>query len=212
MSIDERVVIKKPEGYLCFACGTANPIGLNLEFYVTGDKVCSEITLGKYHVGWADITHGGIISTLLDEVMSWTILYFKRIFFVTRKMEIKYIKPVAKGIPLIVSGSLLSTWKNEKVIMVKGELRDKNNNLYAKSKGEFIRIDKEDIAPEFEESKEEIFALIDGLPPLKTENSNQESAVFAEASPRQGSLKSEVRGYCILCRGGPLCPPVFQIV
>ena len=166
MKNDEKIKIKKPEGFNCFACGTANPIGLNLEFYVTGDKVYSEITLGKYHVGWADITHGGIISTLLDEVMSWTILYFKRIFFVTRKMELKYIKPVATGVPLIVSGSLLSSDKNEKIIMVKGELRDKNNILYAKSRGEFIKIDEEDIAPDFEGSKKEIFSLIDGLPPL----------------------------------------------
>lgn len=166
MKSDEKIKIKKPEGFNCFACGTANPIGLNLEFYVTGDKVYSEITLGKYHVGWADITHGGIISTLLDEVMSWTILYFKRIFFVTRKMELKYIKPVATGVPLIVSGSLLSSDKNEKIIMVKGELRDKNNILYAKSRGEFIKIDEEDIAPDFEGSKKEIFSLIDGLPPL----------------------------------------------
>jgi acyl-coenzyme A thioesterase PaaI-like protein len=166
MKNNDKKKIKKPEGFNCFACGTANPIGLNLEFYVTGNKVCSEITLGKYHVGWADITHGGIISTLLDEVMSWTILYFKRIFFVTRKMELKYIKPVATGVPLIVSGSLLTSEKNEKIIMVKGELRDKNNILYAKSRGEFIKIDEKDISPDFEGSKKEIFALIDGLPPL----------------------------------------------
>ena len=82
MNNNQKVIVKKPEGYNCFACGTANPIGLNLEFYAESDKIFSEITPGKYHVGWADIIHGGIISTLLDEVMSWTILYFKRIFFV----------------------------------------------------------------------------------------------------------------------------------
>jgi hypothetical protein len=52
---DQKIKIKKPEGYNCFACGTANPIGLNLEFYAMGNKVCSEITLGKYHVGWAEV-------------------------------------------------------------------------------------------------------------------------------------------------------------
>jgi len=163
---DQKIKIKKPEGYNCFACGTANPIGLNLEFYAEGNKVCSEITLGKYHVGWADITHGGIISTLLDEVMSWTILYFKRIFFVTRKMELKYIKPVQTGVPLVVRGSIISCGEDEKVITVKGELRDNQNALLAKSKGEFIKINREDIAPDFEGSVKEIFSLIDGLPPL----------------------------------------------
>jgi uncharacterized protein (TIGR00369 family) len=128
-----------------------------------GNKVCSEITLGKYHVGWADITHGGIISTLLDEVMSWTILYFKRIFFVTRKMELKYIKPVRTGVPLVVRGCIVSCGEDDKVITVKGELRDNQNTLLAKSKGEFIKINREDIAPDFEGSVKEIFSLINEL-------------------------------------------------
>ena len=166
MENNKKIRINKPEGYNCFACGTENPMGLNLEFYAEGDKVCSEITLGKYHVGWADITHGGIISTLLDEVMSWTILYFKRIFFVTRKMELKYIKPVSTGVPLLVTGSIRPNSSNGKIITVRGELRDENNNLLAKSRGEFVEIDREDVPPGFEESKKEIFSLIDGLPEL----------------------------------------------
>jgi len=45
MSVEEkRVDIEKPEGHHCFACGTANPIGLNLKFYSLGDAVCSDIT------------------------------------------------------------------------------------------------------------------------------------------------------------------------
>lgn len=166
MNKSEKIKINKPKGYFCFACGTENPIGLNLEFYVLGDKVCSEITLGKYHVGWADISHGGIISTLLDEIMSWTILYFKRIFFVTRKMEVKYIKPVPTGIPLTVQGSITGNGRAENIIMVRGDLRDKDNNLYARSKGEFVSIAREDISPDFEGSKKEIFSLIDELPEI----------------------------------------------
>ncbi|MBN2419320.1 MAG: PaaI family thioesterase [Deltaproteobacteria bacterium] len=163
---DQKLIIKKPEGYKCFACGTENPIGLNLQFYALGEKVCSEITLGIYHVGWSDIIHGGIISTLLDEVMSWTILYFKRIFFVTRKMDVKYIKPVQSGVPLVVSGMIISCGEEDKIIAVKGELRDTNNTLLARSKGEFIKIIREDIPPDFKGSEKEIFSLIDGLPPL----------------------------------------------
>ncbi len=166
MKHDEIIKIKKPEGHYCFACGTANPIGLNLEFYTDRKKIFSEITLGRYHVGWADITHGGIISTLLDEVMSWTILYFKRVFFVTRKIEIKYIKPVQTEVPLVASGSIVSCGENDRVITVKGELRDKQNTMLAKSKGEFVKIKREDISPDFKGSEKEIFSLIDGLPPL----------------------------------------------
>jgi acyl-coenzyme A thioesterase PaaI-like protein len=73
MSEEKRVTIKKLQGHNCFACGTANPIGLNLQFYRFGDAVYSDITLGKNHEGWENVAHGGIVSTLLDEVMSWSI-------------------------------------------------------------------------------------------------------------------------------------------
>jgi len=69
MTEEERIEIPKPSGYNCFACGTANPIGLHLNFFRSGDYVCSEITLDRYHGGWENIAHGGIISTILDEVM-----------------------------------------------------------------------------------------------------------------------------------------------
>jgi uncharacterized protein (TIGR00369 family) len=165
-TVKDKIKIRKPEGYLCFACGTANPIGLNLEFYASDNKVITEITLSRYHVGWSDIAHGGIISTILDEVMSWTILFFKRCFFVTRKLEIKYIKPVNTGVTLVASGSILSCCEDEKILTVTGELRDKDNTLLAKAKGEFVKIVREEIQPGFKDSENEIFSLIDALPPL----------------------------------------------
>jgi acyl-coenzyme A thioesterase PaaI-like protein len=161
--VKDKIKIKKPEGYLCFACGTANPIGLNLEFYVSDNSVITEITLNRYHVGWSDIVHGGIISTILDEVMSWTILYFKRCFFVTRRLEVKYIKPVKTGLHLIATGYMSPCCEDEKTVRVTGELRENNNTLLAKAKGEFILIPRENIQPGFKESEKEIFSLIDEL-------------------------------------------------
>jgi len=164
MSDAEKIPIPKPEGYFCFACGTANPIGLNLEFYRSGDKVCTDITLGEYHVGWSNISHGGVLSTLLDEVMSWAILYFKRIFFVTRKMQIKYIRPVLVGTPLKVVGQVIG--QNESSIKAKAEIFDASGNLLARSTGEFVTIGDRKLSFIDDESKREIYSLIEKLPPL----------------------------------------------
>lgn len=162
----ERVRIPKPQGYNCFACGTANPIGLKLNFFRSGDSVCSEITLGMYHAGWENIAHGGIISTILDEVMSWTILYFKRVFFLTRKMEVKYIKPVLVGTPLRINGRLLETAGTDNRVKVRAEMRDNDSNLLATGTGEFVLIGREEVSPALEGSKKDIFKLIEGLPNL----------------------------------------------
>ena len=162
---ETRIDISKPEGHKCFACGTANPMGLNLKFYRSGDAICTDITLGEYHVGWENISHGGIISTILDEVMSWSILYFKRVFFVTRKMELKYIRPVLVGTPLIARGMVTDSAKPPK-IMTKSELRDDQGNLLARSTGEFVALSKEDMSSVPEGSRVEMFSLIEKLPPL----------------------------------------------
>jgi len=146
---DQRIEIPKPQGHSCFACGTANPIGLNLQFYRSNESVCADITLGKYHEGWQNMAHGGIISTLLDEIMSWTIIYFKRIFFVTRRMEIKYVRPVPIGVPLTVRGHLRGE-KQERFIGAIAEVFNEKSQLLAKATAEFVELpqDKLNLVPE----------------------------------------------------------------
>ncbi len=134
-----RIPIQKLQGHHCFACGTDNPIGLNMQFYHLEDMVCSDIILKKDHEGWENMAHGGIISTLLDEVMSWTVLYFKRTFLVTRKMNMKYIKPVSLGVPLTARGKILDEPGNSR-IEVQGEIVDAAGKLLVRSRGEFVML------------------------------------------------------------------------
>ena len=158
MSEEKRVTIKKLQGHNCFACGTANPIGLNLQFYRFGDAVYSDITLGKNHEGWENVAHGGIVSTLLDEVMSWTIMYFKKIFLVTRKMEVKYIRPVLIGTPLVIRGEVMDD-SNPPRIKARADIRDNEGNLLVRSLGEFVELPMEKLSSVPEGLKEEMLSL-----------------------------------------------------
>ncbi len=141
----KRVEIRKPRGHYCFACGTENPIGLNLTFYRVGDAVCADITLGKYHEGWQDIAHGGIISTLLDEVMSWAVMISKKTFLVTRKMDVKYVRNVIIGTSLTITGRLVDDSAPPK-IRAKGEIRDDQGRLLVRGSAEFIALPEEKFA------------------------------------------------------------------
>ncbi|EFK05920.1 thioesterase family protein [delta proteobacterium NaphS2] len=157
---DPKVPIQKLQGHHCFACGTDNPIGLNMQFYHRGDMVCSDITLGKNHEGWENMVHGGIISTLLDEVMSWTVLYFKRTFLVTRKMNIKYIRPVPLDVPLTARGKILNETDNAK-IDVRGEIVDSENKLFVRSRAEFIMLDEKRLTSVSKGMKQEMMDMFD---------------------------------------------------
>lgn len=158
----EKIKIPHPEGHHCFACGTANPIGLKLKFYLYGDALNADITLGKNHVGWEKLAHGGIISTILDEIMSWSVLYYKKSFFLTRKMEVKYIKPVMIETPLTVRSRLVDD-HNPKRIKAKGELFNDKGNLLARSMGEFILLSKEELTSIPEGLKQEMFSIIEEM-------------------------------------------------
>ncbi|HKI50166.1 MAG TPA: PaaI family thioesterase [Desulfobacteria bacterium] len=163
MSTNEnKVPIRKLQGHHCFACGTDNPIGLNMQFYRMDDMVCSDITLGRNHEGWENMAHGGIISTLLDEVMSWTVMVFKRTFLVTRKMDIKYIKPVPLGAPLTARGKILNETGNSK-IDIRGEIVDAQRSLLVRSRAEFVMLADKQLTSVSEEMKREMMDMFENF-------------------------------------------------
>lgn len=141
---DDLKNIPKLIGYNCFACGTKNPIGLNLNFRRNGEYVCADITLGKNYEGWENMAHGGIVSTLLDEVMSWTMIYFKKVFFVTRNMEVKFKKPVPLNKLLTVKGRIVED-ENSRLLSAKSLIQDKDDNVLAKAKATFAVLRDKDL-------------------------------------------------------------------
>jgi acyl-coenzyme A thioesterase PaaI-like protein len=154
----KRIDLPGLEGHHCFACGTANPIGLKQKFYSMNGTVCSDITLGKNHEGWQNMAHGGIITTLLDEVMAWTIMYFKRTFFVTRKMEVRYVRPVMIGVPLTVKGRLLKDRKPPYIGVI-ADILDAERRILARATGEFVEIPKDKLELVPEGHKQDIIEL-----------------------------------------------------
>jgi acyl-coenzyme A thioesterase PaaI-like protein len=54
---------------MCFGCGADNDASLGLQIAVDAGRVRSTITLDEHYVGAPGLVHGGILTTLLDEVM-----------------------------------------------------------------------------------------------------------------------------------------------
>jgi acyl-coenzyme A thioesterase PaaI-like protein len=81
----------------CFCCGSENPIGLKLAFEETPEgRMRTVWTPRKEHQGFKDLVHGGLVATVLDEVMV-RFLYLRDIHAVTASMETKLLKPVRWG-------------------------------------------------------------------------------------------------------------------
>ena len=81
----------------CFCCGRENPIGLKLVFEETPEgRMRTLWTPGREHQGFKDIVHGGLVATVLDEVMV-RFLYLRDIHALTAGMEMKLIQPLRWG-------------------------------------------------------------------------------------------------------------------
>jgi uncharacterized protein (TIGR00369 family) len=87
----------------CFACGELNEHGLHMELHAHEGHCWSQLTLDARFQGWDGIAHGGIIATLLDEVMAWS-LVAQDTWGVTARMEVAYERPVPIGRPLRAEG------------------------------------------------------------------------------------------------------------
>ncbi len=130
----KRIPMPRIDGYHCFACGTNNPQGLGMSFYILGDSVRSDLVLNGHHVGWEDIAHGGIISTVLDEIMGWAVIAFQRTFFVTRSMEVRYLRPVQIQKPLTAVGQIVGEAEAKaRGCRAKGVLLDAEGNRLAEA-------------------------------------------------------------------------------
>jgi acyl-coenzyme A thioesterase PaaI-like protein len=159
---DERVMLEQVEGRRCFACGSANPVGLKMRFYRVDRAVYSDIQLAKHFEGWENMAHGGIISTILDEVMSWALICFRKSLFVTRKMELKYVRPVPLNTSLRARGRVMDEDRGP-LIKARGELFDGSGRILARSVGEFALVTGEKLADVPEGVKAEMLTLFERM-------------------------------------------------
>ncbi len=82
---------------MCFCCGSENPIGLKLAFEMTPEgRMRTVWTPRREHQGFKDLVHGGLVATVLDEVMI-RLIYDMGIKAVTAGMETKLLRPLRAG-------------------------------------------------------------------------------------------------------------------
>jgi acyl-coenzyme A thioesterase PaaI-like protein len=124
----------------CFGCGALNQHGLHLALLADpqGDGVIARYTPPAHAEGYPGMVHGGIITTMLDEVMAWS-LYRHGIWAVTGELTTRYRRPVPIGEPLLARGWIVRD--RGRVIEVAGEIRsDPQDDLLAEGMSRFVRV------------------------------------------------------------------------
>jgi uncharacterized protein (TIGR00369 family) len=124
----------------CFACGGANADGMQLAFDQDDAtrRIRGVFRIGAEYQGGPGFVHGGIVATLLDEVMA-KVNRFEKDIAVTGEMTVEYLKPVRVNEELTVEGWEIE--RNGRLRMRQGEIRNSSGVVLARGRGKFVEID-----------------------------------------------------------------------
>lgn len=116
-------IMKLEEDGHCFVCGKKNPCGLKLSFNLSAGKATSEFIPSALHQGYKNLTHGGIIATLLDEAMIQAALS-AGMAPVTAEISVRFKKPLISGHPALIEAEIVK--KGRRLIEAKAMLTSRS--------------------------------------------------------------------------------------
>lgn len=142
----------------CFVCGHNNEHGLQVQFYVEDNNVKVDLNFKRYFNSFPNVTHGGILSSILDEAMGWSAFIFSEIdtFLFTRELCVTYKKNAPIGEPLFLSTEFTGLERGG-MYSAKGKITDAEGKIITLSKGLFFPTSKE----KMEETKQHLCFLDD---------------------------------------------------
>jgi uncharacterized protein (TIGR00369 family) len=131
------MLLKPNPANLCFGCGGANARGMQLTYEQddTTQRIRGNFRLGTEYQGGAGFVHGGIIATVLDEVMG-KVCRFRGVHAVTAELTVEYLRPVPVDVDLVVHG-YEAEMAGRNLFMV-GEIRNVSGKVLARGKGRFV--------------------------------------------------------------------------
>jgi uncharacterized protein (TIGR00369 family) len=95
-----------------------------------------DFTPADTFTGYTGVVHGGIISTMLDEIMGWSVSLRVNRFTVTGELTVRFSRPLTSGRTYRVDARAVEDkgryWTAE------GEVRDAEGALYARGQGKFF--------------------------------------------------------------------------
>lgn len=120
----------------CFACGKENRCGLALSFQYSDGKLTTGFMPSKIYQGYKDITHGGIITTVLDEAMIQAAIA-EGIMPVTAEINVRFKKPLMINEKAIAEAKIIK--KGSRLIEAKSRLlKESDSTVIAEASAKLI--------------------------------------------------------------------------
>jgi uncharacterized protein (TIGR00369 family) len=121
----------------CFACGRTNPFGLKLRILGDANEVHTTFTVKKRYEGFKDITHGGIIATILDEMIAWACRK-RDLSVLTAELVVRYKKKLSVGEKVQAKGKIVQ--EHGRLILGESLIKNTQGETIATAQAKMLRV------------------------------------------------------------------------
>ncbi len=121
----------------CFACGRDNPHGLQLPIRPAAEGVELEWSVPDRYTGWRNVVHGGIVATILDELMAWA-CSSRGTYTVTAELAVRFRHPLPAATPFRGFGSV--TGEKGRVLFAQSRITLPDGTLVAEATGKMMKV------------------------------------------------------------------------
>ena len=123
----------------CFGCGDSNPVGLRLKLRPEGQDLVARFVPKEEHQGWPGIVHGGIITSLLYELLE-NFPYYQGTVTMMKSMETRFRRPAKTGVGIVARSWLVD--RDGRHMNVSATLTSEEDELIAEGSAVLVVLDQ----------------------------------------------------------------------
>jgi len=120
----------------CFGCTPGNPKGLGLALEEGETEVTASVCLGADYESFPGVIHGGIVATILDEIMGRAVLCAHHRLSVTAGIRIRFADVMRTGTTYVARAAVASDV--DSIVKVHARVEQSQTGLVAAAEGTFV--------------------------------------------------------------------------
>jgi acyl-coenzyme A thioesterase PaaI-like protein len=144
VSADKKIML--PWSCSCFVCGEENEQGMKARSYLVEDRIELPFTAPETFAGWRTAVHGGLMATVLDEVMTWASIVGSRKPCYAAEFKIRMVQPLRPGTKCVAWARM--TRNRKRIFDTEAVLQGEDDTVFAKAEGKYMIVPREKM-PEF---------------------------------------------------------------
>jgi acyl-coenzyme A thioesterase PaaI-like protein len=104
----------------------------------------------REHIGFKGVVHGGLLATVLDEIMVWACAVQTKRFGFCAELKVRFVNPLSPGEEVVVTSEMVENRRN-RLFETKGSAETAAGKLVAEATGKYIPIRPEQLPPMLDE-------------------------------------------------------------